>query len=214
MPYKDPDVRRAKGLKYCKQYRQRHAAELKARRSTPEAKAKHREWARKYQPIWEARRRASGLPVQDIEKRRATWRAYSARWAEANRETLRVKAREWRAANPDKVRASNRVQRLKIDQVAERERNRQRAKAHLEVGRQRKARRRARELGTCTERIDYRLLLQENDGTCGICRKPLDLFGYEFDHIVPLAAGGTHTQDNIQLAHARCNRVKGAQVAA
>lgn len=30
-----------------------------------------------------------------------------------------------------------------------------------------------------------------------------------FDHVVPLAAGGPDRQDNLQLAHARCNKRKG-----
>jgi 5-methylcytosine-specific restriction endonuclease McrA len=29
------------------------------------------------------------------------------------------------------------------------------------------------------------------------------------DHIVPLSLGGPHTLDNAQLAHLRCNAIKG-----
>ena len=29
------------------------------------------------------------------------------------------------------------------------------------------------------------------------------------DHVVPLSKGGTHTWDNVHLAHKRCNMVKG-----
>lgn len=34
----------------------------------------------------------------------------------------------------------------------------------------------------------------------------------EIDHIVPLALEGTHTWDNVQLLHGRCNRSKGARL--
>jgi 5-methylcytosine-specific restriction endonuclease McrA len=29
------------------------------------------------------------------------------------------------------------------------------------------------------------------------------------DHIIPLARGGSHTWDNVQLAHHLCNSLKG-----
>lgn len=32
------------------------------------------------------------------------------------------------------------------------------------------------------------------------------------DHIVPLAKGGLHSWDNVQLAHFKCNTLKGARV--
>lgn len=52
---------------------------------------------------------------------------------------------------------------------------------------------------------------------CGICGQkvnPLLEYPHELspslDHIIPLAEGGTHTWDNVQLAHFICNSVKGA----
>lgn len=35
-----------------------------------------------------------------------------------------------------------------------------------------------------------------------------------FDHIVPQAAGGSDMEDNLQLAHAGCNKRKGKAQAA
>ena len=72
-------------------------------------------------------------------------------------------------------------------------------------------RRRARIRGTQVERIDYALVLERAAGQCGICREPLAL-PIEIDHVVPLARGGTHTYDNLQAAHAGCNRRKCAKV--
>jgi 5-methylcytosine-specific restriction endonuclease McrA len=32
------------------------------------------------------------------------------------------------------------------------------------------------------------------------------------DHIVPIMRGGVHSYANVQLAHPRCNRMKGAKI--
>lgn len=74
------------------------------------------------------------------------------------------------------------------------------------------ARRRARMRTPEVEKIDFREVLFDSNGLCGICHKPLDLFGIDFDHIVPLSKGGTHTRANLQATHSYCNRSKGAKV--
>jgi 5-methylcytosine-specific restriction endonuclease McrA len=53
---------------------------------------------------------------------------------------------------------------------------------------------------------------------CQICGKPIDATAIEnghikrlyptIDHIIPLSKGGTHTWDNVQLAHMMCNSGK------
>lgn len=75
------------------------------------------------------------------------------------------------------------------------------------------SRRRALEKQTQAEKIDFMEILRASNGICGICKKPLDLFGIEFDHIIPLSKGGPHTRENIQATHSCCNRQKGARVA-
>ena len=63
-------------------------------------------------------------------------------------------------------------------------------------------------------------------GVCAICGEPCDYCDHEerdgffiagdnypsVDHIVPLAKGGLHSWDNVQLAHFKCNTLKGARV--
>ena len=45
---------------------------------------------------------------------------------------------------------------------------------------------------------------------CGICEQPiLDVDEFEIDHILPITKGGTHELENLQPAHAICNRRKG-----
>lgn len=59
-------------------------------------------------------------------------------------------------------------------------------------------------------------------GTCYLCGESCDWDDYEerngnkiagdwypsIDHVIPLAHGGTHTWDNVRLAHRRCNYLK------
>lgn len=49
---------------------------------------------------------------------------------------------------------------------------------------------------------------------CHICTCDIEsLADLHFDHVVPLAKGGTHTADNIRPAHALCNLRKSDKVA-
>jgi len=45
---------------------------------------------------------------------------------------------------------------------------------------------------------------------CGICGKQLPgLKRSTLDHILPLGKGGEDTEENLQLAHWKCNNIKG-----
>jgi|ERR1051326_3547630 5-methylcytosine-specific restriction endonuclease McrA len=83
---------------------------------------------------------------------------------------------------------------------------------HREKFLSRAAKRKALKSGASAEPIDYKQILRDSKGVCGICGRPLDLFGIDFDHIVPLSRGGSHTRDNLQATHQYCNRAKGAKV--
>nr|DAP09017.1 MAG TPA: HNH endonuclease [Caudoviricetes sp.] len=81
------------------------------------------------------------------------------------------------------------------------------------------ARRRAL-LGSC-EREDFRYeeIFERDEWTCGICNEPVDpdsefpdLRSPSLDHVIPLSKGGSHTRDNVQLAHYICNVTKGARL--
>ena len=76
--------------------------------------------------------------------------------------------------------------------------------------------------------IDYSItlekLIQRDDGICALCGSVVNRDDYimdgdtyivnsgypSIDHIVPVSKGGTHTWDNVQLAHMICNSKKGA----
>lgn len=59
-------------------------------------------------------------------------------------------------------------------------------------------------------------LYERDQGICGICHEPVTEedgpHRPSMDHIIPLARGGTHTIDNLQLAHLSCNYAKNATV--
>lgn len=132
----------------------------------------------------------------DPVKRRST--AYRKRHPEKARAAVQA----WCESNPERLRQTKRAF-FKRDYAA-----------HPEKYLAMRSARRAREVGTKVEhRIDYRRIRRESQGICGICREPMGDSPIHYDHKIPLAAGGTHTTDNIQVAHAKCNLRKGAKVA-
>jgi 5-methylcytosine-specific restriction endonuclease McrA len=53
-------------------------------------------------------------------------------------------------------------------------------------------------------------LFKIQNGLCACCRKPLG-DNFHLDHIMPMALGGSNTDDNIQLLRSRCNQQKHAK---
>lgn len=124
----------------------------------------------------------------------------------------KAKAAKWRAENPDKVLANN-------DQWAADNPEKIRASkakwkaANPEACRIHDQNRRAREIeagGKLSKGLAARLFkLQRGKCACG-CKQPLGN-DYHLDHRMPLALGGTNTDDNMQLLRQRCNLSKGAK---
>lgn len=62
------------------------------------------------------------------------------------------------------------------------------------------------------ERVVPLVVLERDDGECGVCGSDVDPFGdFEIDHIVAIADGGEHSYENVQLAHPACNRRKAVE---
>jgi 5-methylcytosine-specific restriction endonuclease McrA len=72
-----------------------------------------------------------------------------------------------------------------------------------------KAAYRARKREATTEPVDY-CKVYELDPTCHICKDPVPVpFSIaEFDHVIPLSKGGSHSYSNVRTAHESCNRRK------
>ena len=71
----------------------------------------------------------------------------------------------------------------------------------------------------------FERLWSDQKGLCALCGTPMLRNRFEaphakiwtkdratLDHIWPKSKGGKDTADNLQLAHARCNKVKGNRV--
>ena len=75
--------------------------------------------------------------------------------------------------------------------------------------------------------ISLEKLIQRDEGICKTCGRQVDINDYYYndegyfiagesypsiDHIIPLAKDGTHTWNNIQLAHRHCNAIKNDNI--
>ena len=119
-------------------------------------------------------------------------RAYYA----ANRERAKVWCEAYRKANPEKKRLSDKAYR----------------KANPEKGRESSRKHRALKQTTQVEPIKEKEIYLRDGWTCQICHKKVhnklkfpNPMSASLDHIIPLSEGGTHTYDNVQLAHLGCN---------
>ena len=102
------------------------------------------------------------------------------RYRHKNRDAYLQRVRQWRIANKDKVRERERA----------------------------KEARRRNAIGTLSKGIEQ-ILFDKQKGLCVCCGRELGQ-NYHLDHIMPLALGGTNTDDNVQLLRAECNLRKGA----
>jgi predicted nucleic acid-binding Zn ribbon protein len=72
--------------------------------------------------------------------------------------------------------------------------------------------RRARKHATQTEAVSSIAVYERDEWKCGLCKESVDrelkwpdVRSASLDHICPLELGGTHTYNNVQLAHLTCN---------
>lgn len=106
---------------------------------------------------------------------------YAKTYYEGNKEALKPKKAEWQRNNMDKIVVYC-------------------------------SRRRAKKLsngGELSADIHAKLLVLQK-GKCACCGQLLN-GKYHLDHIMPLALGGTNSDDNVQLLHPRCNCQKSSK---
>jgi len=131
-------------------------------------------------------------------------------WREANREKVRRASREWYARNAEIVLARNKSEPARLKA---REYQRKWLSENRHLARARYAARRARVKGA-TGRFyasDIQRIFEDQSGMCRGCGADIAVLGYEADHVMPLALGGTNHPENIQLLCVTCNRSKGAK---
>jgi 5-methylcytosine-specific restriction endonuclease McrA len=100
-----------------------------------------------------------------------------------------------------------------------RERNHEQRKTRLRIDR-------AKENGKADYAITLDKLITRDKNICYICNKECNESDYTYqgktfiagdyypsiDHVIPIAKGGTHTWNNVKLAHRICNSIKGDRV--
>lgn len=135
------------------------------------------------------------------------------KWREANPEKVADASRKWREANPEKEAANKRKWR-KANLERDAQSSRKWQKANPDKCKVMKQNRRAKKKGNggkLSKNIAQLLLiLQKGCCACG-CGALLKATGYHIDHIMPIALGGTNTDNNIQLLTAKCNLRKSAK---
>lgn len=158
-------------------------------------------------------------------------RAYAAKYRVEHLDYYREKHAEYRERNREAVRAYRRAHYDPQKQHEYYEKNRERLLQYgraynaTEQGRARsalaKAKRRAH-IATGDPGITLRALYDRDGGRCQLCGGLCDYDDFilrdgvtvvgnlypSIDHVVPLSRGGSHTWDNVQLAHKGCNCIK------
>ncbi len=165
------------------------------RKKSPEAKAYGKKYYRRN--------------VQLRAKQRKAWTEanpnYFREHYAKNKERLKRKSSEWYHANAERAgqRQKDYVARMMVEDPEH-----QRA-----LGRKHTATRRAIHRRVFIESIDPNVVFDRDKGRCGICKKRVDPKSkWEVDHIIPISKGGSHSYDNVQLAHRICNRSKSDKI--
>lgn len=99
-----------------------------------------------------------------------------------------------------------------IDSTSKLESRRAYHAAHPEVARRHGAKRRALKHNAFVEHVEPLVVLELDDGVCGICGEDVNPFDFHVDHAIPLVRGGEHSYANAQVAHPVCNLRKNASV--
>lgn len=171
------------------------------------------------------------MAYKDPEKRRAYDRAHREErlawkraWQEAHREELRAACRVYRKTHLEECRATDRAYQAEhrdemaayfrlwseSHQAERRAARRMWAKDHpLQVA-EKTRRHRALKRGATIGPIDLEAIKVRDRMTCCICGKKVSERDFSLDHTIPLALGGSHSQENLRVAHLRCNQLKGA----
>ena len=166
---------------------------------------------------WEAKEKARKAAL--YLRKKEQYAEAGAKWRAENADKMREYQRKYRENKPERVKAS-----MEKHYAANRDRILARSKAYYEKAKvespeklrlQRavvEQNRRAAKQST-GGKLKYGTItrlkaLQRNK--CACCRDSLD-GGYHIDHIMPLAMGGEHTAENVQLLCQTCNLTKSAK---
>lgn len=123
-------------------------------------------------------------------------KAQQAAWYTANPDKRKAAVAAWAAANPDKKKATDAVWRA-ANPEAQRVHNQNRRARKRKAG------------GTLSKGLAAKLFKLQK-GKCPCCKQSLGA-DCHLDHKMPLALGGSNTDNNMQLMRAVCNMQKNAK---
>lgn len=138
-------------------------------------------------------------------------KASHAAYRAINQDKVRERRKKYCAANVDKKRAAN-AKYIADNPEKKKERNAKYKAENPEKCRIHNQNRRARKLkngGKLSQGLAERLFKLQK-GKCPCCQMPLG-DDYQLDHIMPIALGGSNTDDNMQLLRKQCNNQKHAK---
>lgn len=147
------------------------------------------------------------------EKNKDEESARQKKWVQKNKEHLCQKWREYRAENKETIAAKQKLYREKNrDKI--RETMKQWTKNNLDKKAANESKRRAIKANKSgiIENIDREEIIARDKSICHICEKKVARKDITLDHIIPLSKGGSHTKNNIAVAHSHCNYSKKDKV--
>ena len=144
------------------------------------------------------------------ECKRCTLNAQAAHY-HANPRPAIEKAAAYRRANPERNRVYQRAyynRHREAIQTKAKVWERNWRIANPERRRANEGKRRAAKRQTATGPVDYLAVLRAYGRVCHLCGGAIEVDDLEFDHVIPLSKGGTHTENNSLPAHRARNRRK------
>ena len=188
-------------LKFCKKC-QCETARYKGDRCKPCSDSKAARWlAKQPKKVKENREFLDAAKKERDKKNKAAWaaanpekvKAASKAWIAKNQERHSANVNRWQSANPDRVKAAIKKWRSENPET------------YRIIGQNRRARKSIGG-GKLSQGLAAKLFKMQR-GKCSCCGLPLGK-EYHLDHIMPLALGGSNTDENIQLLRKRCNLQK------
>ena len=157
--------------------------------------------------MWDAPNRgpaAAKCPPCGRLARLASWREHARASRAANSAIISAQKADYYTRNGDAIRQARSLYK----------------KANPEKYREYVRQRKAAITAAFVAPVDDMEIYERDGGICQLCLKAVDAtlkfpdpMSLSIDHVIPLAAGGTHEPGNVQLAHMGCNARKGVRVA-
>jgi hypothetical protein len=206
-------------IRFCKKcqcetvrYKDGHCKPCANKRSAAHRKEKP-DMAKRQKITWTAnnKEQISAQKAAYYAKNRDKIRAAQKENSKINQERKKATDAKWKANNKERIRQATARRNQEIRDVI-RAQNAAWRKANPDAIKIYAQNRRARVRacgGKLSRGISEKLFTLQR-GKCACCSLPLG-DNFHLDHIMPLALGGSNTDDNIQLLRQRCNNQKNAK---